>query len=536
MITRREFLEILGISTAYLLIHPYVAFAGEDDIFPSGVASADPTNDSIILWTRINPEVHKKLNKNLKVYIVDDIQKNPDKVLKEKAIKEFEIPANKITDIGDYTIKFKVSGLKPGKTYFYIFEYDNSKKIGRFKTLPTEVDKYKFIFVTCQNYEDGYYPAFKYISEEDEAGFVLHLGDAIYERVYGAKVFGRNIKLPSGNNFANSLEDYRYLYKKYLSDENYQLARAMQTFIYIWDDHEFANDYYYNYGKDYWYSPSLPEEIREDKYKSLLLKKYAVKAWYEYIPADVSLDFKGHPLEWIKIYRDFKIGNLANLICLDERSYRESQCPKRYQSAGCYTQSQHTMLGLEQKRWFFDNIMNNKNKFGWNIVANEVQFVSGKIDGFYGSTDAWDGYIGEREEILDILTKNNINNIVMLTGDRHAFLAADIPSSFKENYDKVLGAEFMTGAISSINASEAGWWKKDLPKYNNVDEISQAEISQNPWTKFLNQKTWGYSVLEIDKEKVSSTFYSVNKYEKNPPKETLAKFTYKRGESIKREI
>ncbi len=54
MITRREFLEILGLSSAYLMLHPYVSFSEETfDVFPCGVASGDPTNTGITLWTKL---------------------------------------------------------------------------------------------------------------------------------------------------------------------------------------------------------------------------------------------------------------------------------------------------------------------------------------------------------------------------------------------------------------------------------------------------------------------------------------------------
>ena len=523
MITRRELLKILGLSSVYIITYPL--FANEDtmEVFPSGVASGDPTQNSIIIWTRINPQIHQKMKKTLKLYLLSDLQGDPDKALKQALIKEFNIDPDKITPDNDYTVRLRLSSLMPGRQYFYMFEYAGVKRIGRFKTLPTKSSEVSFAFVTCQNYEDGYYPAFKHIANED-IQFVLHLGDAIYERVYGVKVPGRELYLPSGNKFAISLDDYRYLYKTYLSDQNYQLARSMHPFIYIWDDHEFVNDYYYDYSKESYNSPSLPKNLRENKEAISKLRKASIKAWYEYIPANVEFNFDNPiPKNWIKIYRDFKIDGLIHLICTDERSYRESQCPIRFQSPGCETQQTHTMLGKEQLSWFLDKLK--EGNYTWKVWANEVQFVSSKIDGLYGSTDAWDGYVGERQKIIDFLSENEIN-VVVLTGDRHSFLSAEIPNKFDNNYTKVLGVEFMTGAISSINASEAGWWKRDLPKYETIDEYTQAELSQNPWEKFLNSKTWGYSILTLNSNIAQCTFYSVNKYKQNAEKEVLARFKY----------
>jgi len=552
MLTRRELLELVGLSTTYLLLHPLVSFSDDSEVFPHGVASGDPSSTGVVLWTRIEPKIHERLKKSLKVYIYPDIQGDPNTAVKGKPVKELEIPANYINQVGDYTVKFSVDGLEPGKTYFYLMEYDNKKRLGRFKTLPAgNVDSYKLVFITCQNYLEGYYGAFKHIAEED-VGFVLHLGDATYEAVYGAQV--RSIgDLPSGSSYPISLADYRYIHRKYLSDPSYQKARAMHTFIYIWDDHEFANDYYYDYDKGYWVPYDYPQDVKNDKEKSLNFKKVSIKAWYEYIPSSVSVNFRAHPLEVIKIYRDFKVGNLFHLICTDERSYRHEQCPQKFNAASCPNPNPNTMLGDKQREWFFSKL--SEEGFSWKLWANEVLFDQ-LVVGTVSNTDSWDGYSGERQQIIDYLISKNIDNLVILTGDLHTFIAAEVPDRFANDYQKVVAAEFMTGAISSANLQDL---LDEQAKGNapNVDDSPLGDIvnsvgnvpptaqpadiittniqQSNPWLKFFNSKTWGYSVLEVNKDNTRCTFYSVNKYEQNPPKELLAQFLYKKGQNLIRE-
>jgi alkaline phosphatase D len=46
----------------------------------------------------------------------------------------------------------------------------------------------------------------------------------------------------SGAKYANSLADYRYLYKKYRTDTRLQALHERFAFIAIWDDHEFTDD------------------------------------------------------------------------------------------------------------------------------------------------------------------------------------------------------------------------------------------------------------------------------------------------------
>ena len=92
---------------------------------------------------------------------------------------------------------------------------------------------------------------------EERLGFVLHLGDFIYEVVqYPEQVKNGHrydrvitfpIKFPKGKAVAknrfwvpDSLEDYRVLYHAYLQDPDLQDARARFPFVAMWDNHEFS--------------------------------------------------------------------------------------------------------------------------------------------------------------------------------------------------------------------------------------------------------------------------------------------------------
>ncbi|MFN4319409.1 MAG: alkaline phosphatase D family protein [Aquificaceae bacterium] len=147
--------------------------------------------------------------------------------------------------------------------------------------------------------------------------------------------------------------------------------------------------------------------------------------------------------------------------------------------------------------------------------------------------DAWDGYAGERQKILDFLKANKMKNLLALSGDRHATLVAEIPDSYEEPKE-VLGAEFMTPALSSVNSLEMGWWKRDWPQYASIEERERAEVEQNPWIKHLNMRNWGYGLLSLTHQRAQCTIYTVNKYKKEAQKDMDAKFSYEYG-SLKRE-
>ncbi|PAF11715.1 hypothetical protein CHH61_25810, partial [Shouchella clausii] len=68
------------------------------------------------------------------------------------------------------------------------------------------------------------------------------------------------------------------------------------------------------------------------------------------------------------------------------------------------------MLGEKQERWLLDGLTTSQAK--WNVLAQQVFFA--RRDGAFGpegerySMDAWDGYPGARQRILDFLAENNI--------------------------------------------------------------------------------------------------------------------------------
>ncbi|MEN3033777.1 MAG: alkaline phosphatase D family protein [Aquificaceae bacterium] len=519
MLSRRELLALVGSSELigdfkYIGIH-----SGE--VFPEGVASADPTTSSIILWTRIRPQVHQSFQKPLKLYLLEQGFKN---------LKEYTIPASSITPTNDYCVKLEVKNLKPGTQYIYIFEYDSYKRIGKFKTLPENPSSMKIAFVSCQNFEDGYYPAYYHIAME-ELDFVLHLGDVIYEALYKPKVKERTITLPSGSRSAISFEDYRHLYLTYLSDPNFQLARASHAFIHTIDDHEFYNDYYFDYSRGFWVSPSFPPEVSSDKELALALWQYAFKCFKDYIPSRIKFSINSpNPLDWLLLYRDFRAGNFMHLIVTDNRTYRQSQCQIRFQSPGCESQQYHTLLGQTQKEWFLKKLTSKDAT--WKVWANSVQFSESIMDGLYASTDAWSGYLKERDEILNALASNNISNLIILTGDRHAFVASEVQKKFGKD-ETPLGAEFVTGAISSINASEGLWFKRSFPNLKDALDYERFELSSNPWYRYVNHTGWGYGLLTLTKSHAKVQFYLVNKYKPHSSRILTKTLFYEPNKGIK---
>lgn len=155
--------------------------------------------------------------------------------------------------------------------------------------------------VSCQSLPEGAYNAWRRMIFEDERapaddqlGFVLHLGDFIYEVVQypeqvaaNGKRYDRTItfpvRFPDGQKVAGgrfmapaSLADYRALYQACLRDPDLQDARARWPFVAIWDNHEFS-----------WQGWQSIAGFGEGPVPAQRLKVAANQAWFEYLPARV---------------------------------------------------------------------------------------------------------------------------------------------------------------------------------------------------------------------------------------------------------
>jgi alkaline phosphatase D len=269
------------------------------DLFPQGVASGDPTANSVILWTR-RPPVKNSTAKKLVV----EISTTPGfkKIL---AGGTAHISAD-----SDWTCRFLVADLEPNREYWYRFidEHGFASRTGRTITAPSDDSDtpVRFTFVSCQCPNEGALNAYRRMIFEDEArprdqqlNFVLHLGDFIYEVTWYAEDNpdgnrGRRIrdlyKFPQGRKVSNfhlpvTLEDYRTLYRAYLEDPDLQDARARWPFVCVWDNHEFA---WAGFQSQYVAGGGYNAPAQNQKV-------FANQAWWEFIPAHVAQPGNARP-------------------------------------------------------------------------------------------------------------------------------------------------------------------------------------------------------------------------------------------------
>jgi alkaline phosphatase D len=321
------------------------------------------------------------------------------------------------------------------------------------------VSKLVFAFASCQHYEEGYFSAYRHMAKED-LDLVFHLGDYIYEY---ATVENR-VRRHNGPEIM-TLEDYRNRHALYRSDTDLQAAHTAFPWVVVNDDHEVENNY----------AGLIPE--KDQPLEPFVARRAAAyQAYYEHMPLRRSSLPNGPN---IQLYRRFSYGNLADFHVLDTRQYRDDQAngdgtkPPTPES----TDPNRTLLGKEQESWLLEGL--GRSKARWNVLAQQVffckrDFKSGTEEGY--SMDAWDGYIANRNRILDFATENGISNLVVLTGDVHSNWANEIKADFNNPDSPNLGVEFVGTSITSGG---------DGVDMNNSD---QAVLAENPHIKFCNRQ------------------------------------------------
>src|SRR5262249_39285442 len=201
----------------------------------------------------------------------------------------------------DWTARVLVAGLKPAGEYWYRFSDSegNGSRIGRTLTAPADDDPrpVRFAFVSCQNANQGAQNAYRRMIHEDERaapeerlGFVMHLGDFIYELVWYPEdrpqgMYDRRIRdlvryahgeKISDFHIPTTLDDYRAVYKAYLHDPDLQDARARFPFVNMWDNHEFS-----------WLGWQGLQEFDQVTRPAQTRKVAANQAWFEFQPARI---------------------------------------------------------------------------------------------------------------------------------------------------------------------------------------------------------------------------------------------------------
>jgi alkaline phosphatase D len=453
------------------------------DPFSLGVASGAPRPDGFVLWTRLAPE---------------PLSSDPDVpagMTGGDVTIGYEIAADdtmaNVVRRGDavaeaafaYSVHLDVTGLEPGRPYWYRFRSgDATSRVGRAGTLPapgSSLDKLRFGFVSCSNYEHGYFSAYRHLADEHPE-FVMFLGDYIYDTIEENKPI---VRRHSDGVVATTLPTYRNRYAQYRLDQDLQRLHAQVPSLVTWDDHEVENDY-----ADQW-SQWFVEPAR-----FLLQRAAAYQAFYEHMPVRPILSRPEGPV--MRVYDRFTFGDLIEISMIDGRQYRSREacygppnkggghvetnesCPERL-AAG------RSMMGFAQEAWLYAALANSKAR--WNVIGQDVLMAQYRemqngVEGFW--TDDWDGYPANRTRLLKHIQDSKVSNPVVVGGDIHSFFANDLRADFDDPKSPIVATEFVGTSISSYG-----------PPY---DLLAQT-LPDNPHVHFFESRRRGYVAVDLDR-------------------------------------
>ena len=507
-VSRRRLLQLSGASAAVIALgidarsaraepsSELEGAAAPEGMFSLGVASGAPRPDGAVLWTRLAPEP-----------LAED--GHGGMPLKEVTVR-WEVATDEefrgIVAHGRalaqpalaHAVHPRVEGLDPGTEHFYRFRAGRElSPVGRFRTLPAEgepAESFSFGLVSCQAWYHGHFTAHRHLAAEEDLDLVVFVGDYIYE--YGiteTNLWRQGAEVGEAHRVEiETLEQYRLRYALFKSDPHLQAVHARAAAVAVWDDHEVQNNY----------TGALSDTgIPEDDFAHRIAVAY--RAFYENMPLDVAALPDGTDTD---ITDGFDVGSLARFSLLDSRQFRDAKPA----DAAEQHREDRTILGTEQEEWVGERLASSTAT--WNLLANGVVLVP--ID--EASTDMWDGYPAARRRLLAQMAE--ASNPVMLTGDIHKHVAAEIPADPDDPVAGALGVELVCTSIASDGdgAADAG--------------------TPETWTRHEYVKLYdgrrGYVHVRLTPQEMVSSFRVVDWIEADDtaPEQLRARFTTPAGE------
>jgi alkaline phosphatase D len=144
-------------------------------LFALGVASGEPLHNSVVLWTRLAPD---PLNGGGMGPAPETVRWE---IAEDEAMRRVVHRGTVIARAGSaHSVHVEAQGHAHGRDYSYpINPRGEASPVGRTRTAPApaaRVAQLRFAVASCQDFQNGYYSAYRHLARED-VDFVLHLGD-----------------------------------------------------------------------------------------------------------------------------------------------------------------------------------------------------------------------------------------------------------------------------------------------------------------------------------------------------------------------
>jgi alkaline phosphatase D len=456
----------------------------EDNPFTLGVASGFPSEQSVVLWTKLHPQ-EQLPNQAIEIVWQVAFDQHFERMVREGT---FVTQADE-----NHTAHVEVVGLSSNTQFFYRFISGAHKSVvGATRTLPApySVEKrFSFALASSQHYEHGFFNAYEKMADM-KPDLVVFVGDYIHQT---PTKLNQKVRSHLGFDECKTLFEYRQRYAQYRGDPSLQRMHQQAPWLVIWNDQEVATGY----------------AGYKDLKRSLIFHKrreMAYQAFWEFMPMPYRLKPKQGSVE---LYQTITWGRLASFTLLDTRQYRDAPA--------CFDQNKQTtpsfltkevcedlfdnersMLGLKQEFWLQSQL--NDLRARWSFMAQPLCIASmGQAFNQYWS-DGWDGYPKARDRLYKALQSAKPSNPIVLSGGlRIAQLSELRYQANKDQNTEVVGLEFSAPSLTS-----AGW---------SVERAQQV-ADANPHIRYVNAQKRGFLFFDVTHERLSVSLFGVEDVKK----------------------
>jgi phosphodiesterase/alkaline phosphatase D-like protein len=304
-------------------------------------------------------------------------------------------------------VKVRLEDLEPETTYHFRLELNGEiveRSRGKFRTFARSAKSFRFAFGNSLKSESR--RSGMRASLDEDILFFLNTGDIHYD----------DIDVPDLGRFRNSYQ------KAFLRRDMTRLGRSTPL-VFIWDDHD--------------YGPNNSDRTAPGRLQS-------GRAYRECIPH--------YPLPAREsngaIYQAFSV-NETRVVMTDLRSRRD---PNKTPDS-----PEKSMMGKEQLAWFLDEIRESAATHRLVIWGSSVPYTAEKREG----GDHWGGFTHERRTIANFLKENEIENLLIVSGDAHSVLCNLGTGNNYSDYEGDGLFEVLTSPLDNWATSvKGGPWSK----------------------------------------------------------------------------
>ena len=383
--------------------------------FLHGVASGDPLDDRVIIWTRLTTDAERPGPLDRRARSGAARGRGSGRRRRRRGARPHGARRRR-----------RGSSRAPSTTTASSPAPRAPRWGARGRCPATRRDALRFAMCSCAKYNAGHFNAYARIAERDDLDFLLHLGDYIYEASQtppASQTASPDIGRPfEPRTECRTLAEYRTRYAQYRRDPDVQAMHARLPVIATLDDHELADGAWAGGATEHRDAEHGPWAERRDA---------AFRARWEWLPPaarrgrpDARLPLRRRSAAWpscscstsAPARRARRRGGDARSAPLDarRRAARLARGPAR---------SRRPPRGASSS---------SPSIVSPTFVADPDEPLRTALlklklihpDGALPDEDQWDGYPVERDRLLDRLAR--LDDVVVLSGDIHVGLAGEL--------------------------------------------------------------------------------------------------------------